>query len=206
MDQLQSILGESYHEGMTVEEINSVLSGKKFADLSTGAYVDKNKYEADTRAKDTELANLKNQLKSKMTEDEQKTAAESEKDSLIEQLKKQIEDSNKSYAKSNAEATLSSTKTLLGIKDDDNEFGNFLSSISSDNLENTKTLAKYVNKLVQDSYTKGKKDATKDNLGAFGKHTETGATDGSSKEGYGTRLAKANKSMEVDSSLYFKRK
>ena len=43
MDELQALLGDSYKEGMTIEEIGEFFKGKKFADLSTGNYVDKNK-------------------------------------------------------------------------------------------------------------------------------------------------------------------
>ena len=68
---LQTLMGESYKEGITIDEINTFLSDKKFADLSTGAYVDKNKYEADIKAKDNEIKQYKETIKSKMSDDEQ---------------------------------------------------------------------------------------------------------------------------------------
>ena len=39
------LLGDAYKEGMTLEDVNAFFKGKKFADLSTGNYVDKNKFE-----------------------------------------------------------------------------------------------------------------------------------------------------------------
>ena len=41
---LQELLGADYVEGMSIDAINNALSTRKFADLSTGQYVDKNKY------------------------------------------------------------------------------------------------------------------------------------------------------------------
>ena len=46
MENLKKLLGDGYHEGMTVEEINSALNGKNFVDLKSGRYVDKNKYDS----------------------------------------------------------------------------------------------------------------------------------------------------------------
>lgn len=201
---LQEMLGESFHEGMSIDEINAALSGKKFADLSTGAYVDKNKYEADLRLKDNELQRKAQELSAKMTAEEKAQAKEAEKDALIETLKKQILDSNVYNSKSTAESILSSSKNILGIADGDASYEAFIGSISSDNLDNTKTLATYINKLVQDSYKKGKNDASKDNLGAFSKNVSTASSgDGKATENFGAQLAKMNTIKEVDSNLYF---
>ena len=41
---LQELLGEAYNENMSIEDINNALQGKNLADLSTGNYVDINKY------------------------------------------------------------------------------------------------------------------------------------------------------------------
>lgn len=201
---LQTLMGESYKEGITIDEINAFLSDKKFADLSTGAYVDKNKYEADVKAKDDEIKQYKETIKSKMSDDEQKLESEKEKDQLIESLKQQILASNIQNAKSSAESILAETKSLLGIKDDDKAYGAFVDSISSDNLENTKTLAKYIGKLVHDSYEKGKKDFAKDSLGKFSNGVDTSSSNDGKVLALGTELAKLNTSNKVDSELYFK--
>ena len=44
-ENLKGLLGDAYHDDITAEEINNFFAGKNFADLSTGQYVDKNKYE-----------------------------------------------------------------------------------------------------------------------------------------------------------------
>lgn len=202
---LQTLMGDSYKEGITVDEINEFLSNKKYADLSTGNYVDKNKYEADVKSKDDEIKQYKDSLKSKMTDAEKSQASEKEKDALIEQLKQQIVASNVQNSKSGAESILAETKNLLEIKDEDTSYSEFIAGISTENLETTKTLAKYINKMVQDSYEKGKKDATKDGLGKFSKGVSTSSSKGGEKvESYGKQLAHAHRQSEVDSELYFK--
>ena len=202
---LKDLLGENFHEDMTFEEVSNALSGMKLADLSTGAYDDKNKYEADIKAKNSEIEKKAQELSAKMTADEKAQAEEAKKDALIEDLKKQILDSNIYNSKSTAESILAGSKNILGIEDTDEAYNNFIGSISTDNLESTKTIATYINKLVQDSYKKGKIDASKNNMGAFSKGVTTSASGDDKKiENYGAQLAKANVIKDVDSNLYFK--
>ena len=202
---LQQLLGEAYKEGMTVDEINAALQGKKLADLSTGAYVDKNKYESELRAKDAELQQKAQELASKMTDDEKAKADVAAKDKLIESLQKKIKEDAINSSKTNAAAILAANKKLLGIKDDDTSYDDFITSISSENFESTKAIATYINKLVTDSYEKGKKDSGKDSLGNFAKGvtTSSSAKEGNDVGKLGTELAKAN-TNSVDSDLYFK--
>lgn len=205
MNELQQLLGDAYKEGMTVEEINNALQGKKFADLSTGAYVDKNKYDADLKAKDTQLQEKARELANKMTDDEKAQQAQIEKDALIESLQQQLKDGRVNASKSSAASAMAESKTILGIKDDDNAYNGFIASIASDNVENTQTLAKYINKLVKDSYEKGKKDASHDNLGKFSKDISTGGSkDGGDVNNYGKQLAASTKVNQTDPNLYFK--
>lgn len=205
MNELQQLLGDAYKEGMTVEEINNALQGKKFADLSTGAYVDKNKYDADIKAKDSQLQEKARELANKMTDDEKAQQAQIEKDALIESLQQQLKDGRVNASKSSAASAMAESKTILGIKDDDNAYNGFIASIASDNVENTQTLAKYINKLVKDSYEKGKKDASHDNLGKFSKDISTGGSkDGGDVNNYGKQLAASTKVNQTDPNLYFK--
>lgn len=44
-DNLKNLMGESYHDGITVEEIETFFNGKKYADLGSGKYVDKAKFD-----------------------------------------------------------------------------------------------------------------------------------------------------------------
>ena len=202
---LKDLLGENYHDDMTFEEVSNALSGMKLADLSTGAYVDKNKYEADIKAKNSEIQKKNDELTAKMTADEKAQAEEAKKDALIDELRKQIINSNINTSKSAAESILAGSRTILGIEDTDEAYTTFIGSISGENLDNTKTLATYINKLVQDSYKKGKEDASKNNMGAFAKGVTTSASgDGKTVENLGAQLAKASTVKAVDSNLYFK--
>lgn len=205
MNELQKLLGEAYKEGMTIEEINAALQGKKFADLSTGNYVDKNKYESDIKAKDDELQQKAQELANKLTDEEKKANEAIEKDKLIASLQKKIKEDAINSSKSNAAAILAANKKLLDIKDDDTSYSDFITAISSENFESTKTLATYINKLVTDSYEKGKKDSGRDGLGDFAKGVSTSSSSqgGSDIGKLGTELAKATTST-VDSNLYFK--
>lgn len=206
MDGLKTLLGDDYKDGMTVEEINTALQGKKFADLSTGAYVDKHKYEADIKAKDDAIRQKAEELASKMTADEKAQADAAAKDALIESLQKKIKEDSISNSKSSASAILATNKTLLGIADDDSAFNDFISSIASENHDNTKVLATYINKLITDGYEKGKKDAVKDKMGSFSKGVTTSSSGNKSTEAgaLGTELAKATLNEKVDPNLYFK--
>ena len=52
MATLKELLGEAYKDGITVEEIETAIANKKFADLSTGAYVSISKHQALERERD----------------------------------------------------------------------------------------------------------------------------------------------------------
>ena len=202
---LEQILGDRYHEGMTIDEINTALSGMKLADLSTGAYVDKNKYDADLKAKDAEINKKAKELSKKMTDDEKKAAADLEKDNLIASLQEQIKNQVIGSNQSKAESLTSKIRTILDIKENDTEYNNFISNISSEDSDKTSKLASYINKLVEDSYSKGKQDATKNNLGNFsvGVGTQQGGK-GEEIGEYGKRLAQATK-PQIDANTFFKR-
>lgn len=204
---LQEILGDAFHEGITIDEINTALSGKKLADLSTGAYVDKNKYDADIKAKESEIQKKAEALHQKMSEDEKKAANEAEKDALIQQLQNQIKDQVISTNRSKAESLTGDVKSILDVKSDDTSYVTFLDVLSTLENDNSSTVANYVNKLVKDSYEKGKKDAVRDNLGNFSKGVEKQGTgsDGSKDIGsFGKKLAESTKPV-TDPNLYFKR-
>ena len=202
---LKDLLGENYHDDMSFDEISNALSGMKLADLSTGAYVDKNKYEADIRAKDSMIEKKNQELTARMTVDEKAQAEEAKKDALIEELKQQITNSAISNSKSTADSILAGGRSRLGIAENDEAFTSFIGSIATDNLDNTKTVASYISKLIEDSYKKGKEDASKNNLGTFSKGVSSTPTgDGAVVENYGTQLAKSTNIKTVDSDLYFK--
>lgn len=199
---LQDMLGEAYHDGMTVEEINTALSGKKFADLSTGNYVDKNKYTADLTAKDTELASIKEQLNSKLSDSEREAASAAADKAKIEELQKLLQQQTISTNKDKAEALTSDVKSILDIKPDDKDYAKLLDTLSNCNTDDTRVVAAYINKIVKDSYEKGKKDATKDDLGDFGKDVGKAGAKKDEIGKFGKELAAGSK-PSVDPNLYF---
>ena len=69
-ENLKGLLGEAYHDEITAEEVNSFFAGKNFADLSTGQYVDKNKYDRDIQSLNTTITEKQNALNAKLTDDE----------------------------------------------------------------------------------------------------------------------------------------
>lgn len=208
MDNLKTLMGDAYQEGVTtVEDINNFFSNGKYADLSTGAYVDKNKYEAGINAKQGEIDRLKAELQAKMTDDEKAQNTANEKDEMIKQLQEQIALANKVNASVGAKGCLSEAMVTLGIKDDDKEFSALVGALSNGDLENAKTNATYINKLVSDAYKKGQKDATRDGLGNFSKDIATSSSaDGGKKISLGKQLAQKSNSVKVDTEMYFKEK
>lgn len=64
---IKELLGDAYREDMTLAEIESALAGKKLADLSTGEYVAKKKYD-DEVAKRTTLEAKVTELENKAPE------------------------------------------------------------------------------------------------------------------------------------------
>ena len=204
MDELQALMGEAYHEGITTEEVANFFKGKKFADLSTGKYVDKNKYENEIEDLKTKLGEKDTALKSKMTDEEKANADMVAKDTRIAELesllKNQAIDSNKSKAM----AKTSDIKTILGLKDDDKDYDDFLNNIVSDDSEKTSNIATYVSKLVKDCYDKGKKDALKDGPGRMGGNGGKKSTTDSDVGSLGKELAQKNQVKKSDFD-YFKK-
>ena len=118
---LKDLLGDSFKEGMTFADIETALAGMKLADLSTGAYVDKNKYEADVNKLKGTISQKDTELRDKMTDEQKRDADNAEKDNLIKQLQEQIEKQNIENNKNKSIATLAESKNLLEIKDDDKD-------------------------------------------------------------------------------------
>lgn len=202
MDELQMLMGDAYHEGITTEEISTFFKGKKFADLSTGAYVDKNKYENEVKTLRASILEKDNALKSKMTDEEKGIADLQAKDNEIARLNELLNNQAIESNKNKAIAHTSELKTLLDLKDDDKDYISFLGNIVSSDGDKTSNIATYVNKLVKDSYEKGKKDAMKDGLGQMGKGGKSSA--GSSEIGaLGKELAQKQTIKKSDFD-YFK--
>lgn len=200
---LKELLGEAFKEDMSFADIETALAGMKLADLSKGQYVDKNKYETDVNKLKGDLSQKDNELREKMTDDQKKQADDLAKDNLIAQLQETIKKQNIENNKQTTIATISESKTLLEIKDDNKEYNDFLDSISKADAEQATTIATYFNSLVKQAYEKGKNDSVKNNLGKMGKQK----TDGESKQAkadgdFGKQLAQSV-TKPKDSFSYF---
>ena len=203
-ENLKNVLGEAYHEGITAEEVNNFFAGKSFADLSTGQYVDKNKYERDIQTLNATITEKQNALNAKLTDDEKRQAAANADKAEIARLQKLLQENSINSNKDLAIGTMSSVKSLLELKDDDNEYNTFIDTIVSEDRGKTNLIATYISKITKDAYEKGKKDATKDAMGEFGKDVKGGNS--SKKEtNLGAELAK-NSMKKTQSVDYFARK
>ena len=201
---LKEMLGDAFREDMSIDEINTALSGKKFADLSTGNYVDVNKYKADLQAKDSEIQKKAEALSQKMNADEKKAAEDAEKDELIKRLEQQIKNQTIDTNRTKAETLTTDVRTILDIKADDEGYKGLLDTLSNIDGDNPSAVATYINKLVKESYEKGKKDATKDNLGKFADGVGKQSTPGKEEVGsFGKKLAESSK-PSIDPNYYFK--
>ena len=85
---MKDLMGDSYKEGITLDEVKEFMSGKKFADLSTGNYVDTGKYNNEINSLNNKLTDAQNQLNAKLTDEERNAQAQKDKDAEIENLKK----------------------------------------------------------------------------------------------------------------------
>ncbi len=187
-ENLKDVLGEAYHEDITAEEINTFFSGKKFADLSTGMYVDKNKYEKEINNLNTVIKEKDDVLNSKLSDEEKKDKTYKDQSAEIERLTKLLKENTISGNKNLALGKLANAKTILSLKDDDTNYNEFINNIVSDDNEKTNSIASYAAKLINDAYEKGKKDAIKDKLGKFGNSKKSSTSE--EPENIGAKLAK----------------
>ena len=205
MPTLQEMLGDSYKEGMSFEEVANFFEGKNYADLSTGNYVDKDKYNKQVNNLTQQLNDTKNELNAKLTDEEKNSRASQEQAQEIERLKQLLSQNTISSNKNVVNSVLMGSRDILGIEANDKDFDTFVDNITTEDDKKTSAIANYVSKVVKDAYDKGKQDATKDAMGNFGKNKGQGGDgDGSGSEigELGKRLANTvNKKAKFD---YFK--
>lgn len=205
MNELQKLMGDSYKEDLTVEDITNFMKGKNFADLSTGNYVDVNKYNAEINNLNKQITDKDNQIKAKMTDDEKALADAQAKDNEIERLKKLLSDNTITTNKSVANSSLVESLGILGVKADDKDLIAFVDNITTEDSAKTTAVAQYVNKLIKDAYEKGKKDSTKNAMGEFGKQAGGSGNNGKQEIGdLGKQLAQ--QSVNNKKFNYFERK
>lgn len=205
MDELQALMGNSYKEGMTVEEIGAFFKGKKFADLSTGNYVDKSKYENQVNSLNAKLNEKEQALTAKLSDDEKSAKTAKEQAERIQELEDLLKNNTINGNKNVVNSILQSSRDTLGIQANDKDFTSFVDNITTEDSSKTSNIANYFAKAIKDAYEKGKQDATKDAMGNFGQHKGPN-TDGNGSadiSNLGKRLASAKngKKEEYD---YFK--
>lgn len=204
-EELKALLGDAYKEDMTLEEVGNALKGKKLVDLSTGRYVDKDKFDTQVNNLNAKLSEKEQELNARLTDDEKNAKASQEQARRIEELEKQLRDNTISGNKNVVNSVLQGSRDILGIKAEDSDFVSFVENITTEDSDKSNKIANYISKIVKDSYEKGKQDATKDAMGDFGKHKGQGTSGkgGSEIEDLGKRLADAKKGKK-DEYDYFK--
>ena len=130
MEYLKKLMGSSYHEGITVEEVNSFLANGKFVNLNDGNYVDKDKYNKAVADKDKAEKDLKDYK-------------DTTKD--YETLKKE----NETYKGEKADADLKAKLTALGISEKSfkyvkGDIADKTLTIGDDEKANKDAVAKYL--------------------------------------------------------------
>lgn len=199
---LEALLGEAYHEGMTIDEVNQALSTRKLADLSTGNYVNKEAAEAEKRKLAEEKKALETKLKEKLTDDERAAQTQKEKDDLIEKLQSQLQQITLNSNKSKLISTTSDIRTTLDIKSDDKDFDKFANLITLEDDENSTFVSNYVATLLKNSYEKGKADATKENIADNSNLKSGGSTSNTDDNSIGAKLAKRITEQEKQTETY----
>lgn len=162
---LQELLGADFKDGITAEEVNSIMEKRL---LASGKYENKDKVDAERKANKQKVSDLEAKIKGKMSDDElSKQELEDLKRQLQEALDREVA-SKKGTSKLMTERNMAEAKTILEIKDNDKEFAEFMEIISGEDNELSDKTSNYVMKLIKDAYEKGKAQATKTTLGQMG--------------------------------------
>lgn len=203
-DELKEMLGDQYHEGMTAAEVQEYFK-KSF--LESGDYVNKDKSKAEIAKLQKDLADKNKLLQDKMSEKEKEEADRKAQSEELENLKELLRQAQIDNNKSKSLAIIASAIEKADIKADDKDFNEFISNISSDNLEKTTKISNYLSKIINSAYEKGKSDSTKTqmaNMGKFGaKGSETDSSDNDESVKFAQDLAKSN-TKKVSNNPYFK--
>lgn len=206
MPALKEMLGDSYKEGMTFEDVANFFEGKNFADLSTGNYVDKGKFENQVNNLTSQLNEANKKLSEKLTDEEKTAQLEASQKARIEELEGMLKNNTISSNKNLVNNTLTSARDTLDIKSTDKDYVAFVNSISTEDADKTNGIASYVSTLITKAYEKGKKDALKDSMGAFGNNKGQGESSDATDDEIGSlgrQLAKASAAKKTEYN-YFK--
>lgn len=201
---LKELMGDAYKEDMSKEDVQAFFKKQV---LSSGEYTNAGKAKAEKDDLSKQIADLQSQLDAKMTDDDKKKKADEDTKKLIENLQKQLAESNASRSKMTANASLASIKAKAGIKDDDTEYDEFISNIAFEDKDKTDKVSKYISKIISNAYEAGKSEAIKNKLGKMGSFKEGQDTDGNEEKGsYGKQLAQSTKVENKKEVNFFERK
>ena len=212
---LQTLLGEDYKDGMTVEEISTALASKNIADLSLGGYVDVNKHNKQVNALKNKIADLTKQIS---TTDEDDTASgtkpaknttSSEDAKLIKSLQEQIANLTIENNKSGIVSQLSGVEGIPKWGDDDTDYTEFVATVAGLNATQSTSIMSFVTNKLKSVYESGKQDALRNSMGAMGNsmggNTQSNAQKTQSDLGaLGKKLAQA-RMKNSNADYYFSR-
>jgi len=136
-ENLKTLLGSDFKDGMTSDEIVEVLSNKNLADLSKGEYVAKAKFDDVSKTKsnyEKQLADIRN---ANLTEQEKSAAENKALQEKLSTLQKQV-------TKSEIE------KILIGTGLSDKEYGDFIDTMVLDDHDKSVMLASNFSKILKD--------------------------------------------------------
>lgn len=203
-DELKEMLGDQYHEGMTAAEVQEYFK-KSF--LESGDYVNKDKSKAEIAKLQKDLADKNKLLQDKMSEKEKEEADRKAQSEELENLKELLRQTQIDNNKSKSLAIVAGVMEKADIKADDKDFDEFISNISSDNLEKATKISNYLSKIINSAYEKGKSDSTKSQMAKMGKFeakgSETDSSDNDESVKFAQDLAKSN-TKKVSNNPYFK--
>jgi hypothetical protein len=137
MADIQTLLGDSYREGMTVDEINAALSNKSFVDPSTlPKSVEKGLY--DRKVSELSAANkeLKQLKEAGLTDEDKANAAIQE-----------AESTKKQYATALNKLSVEKLFVSEGLQEDD--YKDLIDNIISEDSEKTKMLANEIISIIK---------------------------------------------------------
>lgn len=188
-DQMKEFLGDSYKEGITIEEINEIM---------------KNKYTVDNSKTINDLKKQINDYKQKekanLSDEEAKAAELQDKIDRIAELEEENRQNKIENTKSKVEAKLTGILDLCDIEIKDME--ELINNISGDQSEISVKTADIIVNLIKKSHEKGKTDSLKNKLGNMG--DQKGNIEGTNKLSLGKRLAQQSVSKLEQESRYFK--
>jgi hypothetical protein len=203
MEFLKELMGDAYKEGITKEDVETFFKKQV---LSSGEYTNAGKAKAEKDDLNKQIASLQSQLEEKMTDDDKKKKADEDTKKLIETLQKQLAESKSSQSKMTANSALASVLDKAGIKSDDTEYDEFLTSIAFEDNAKTDKVSKYISKIISNAYETGKSEAIKNKLGKMGSFKE-GQDGGSEEKGaFGKKLAQETTIESTVQKDFFERK